>query len=168
MAHLRDNDPNDPDRLDPTAFSTNKLSGPSRIDIKFSFGNCLDDGNEVKPAPPFGYVPEVAFRNLSWVDHLKDSRFPALAGWHKDGPQPPPHNVMTAAQAGNGSRPLTLPSAATDQQPRPHIGPHRTGSDLRCDKFLHCSNLMFCRASPLAQWTVRPTRWPRWRSDEGA
>ncbi len=85
--HLRDNDPNDPDRLDPNAFSTNKLSGPSRIDIKFSFGNCLDDGNEVKPAPPFGYVPEVAFRNLSWVDHLKDSRFPALAGWHKDGPQ---------------------------------------------------------------------------------
>ena len=79
--HLRDNDPSEADL---NAFSTNNLIGPSRIDIKFSFGNCLDDGNEVKAAPPFGYVPEIAFRNLSWMDHLKDSRFPALAGWHKD------------------------------------------------------------------------------------
>ena len=38
--------------------------------------------NEVRPAPPFEYVPEVAFRNLSWMDHLAGSRFPALAGWH--------------------------------------------------------------------------------------
>ena len=44
----------------------------------------MDDGNEIKPAPPFGYVPEIAFRNLSWMDHLAGSRFPALAGWHKD------------------------------------------------------------------------------------
>ena len=39
--------------------------------------------NEVKPASPFEYVPEIAFRNLSWMDHLAGSRFPALAGWQK-------------------------------------------------------------------------------------
>lgn len=38
----------------------------------------------MKPAPPFGYVPEVAFRNLNWVHHLADERFPALGGWQKD------------------------------------------------------------------------------------
>jgi hypothetical protein len=81
--HLRENDPNDPDRANPAAFSTNTLGGPSRVDIKFSFGNCLDDGNEIRPAPPFGYVPEITFRNQSWMDHLRDSRFPALAGWQK-------------------------------------------------------------------------------------
>lgn len=78
--HLRDNDPS---TNNPHDFSTNDNAGPSRLDIKFSFGNCLDDGNEVKPAPPFGYVPEVVFRNLSWMDHLAGSRFPALAGWQK-------------------------------------------------------------------------------------
>jgi hypothetical protein len=73
--HLRENDPNSP--KDDTA-------GASRIEIKFSFGNCLDDHNEVKPAPAYGYVPEVAFRNLNWVHHLAQERFPALAGWQKD------------------------------------------------------------------------------------
>ena len=72
--HLRENDPNEPTM--PDDFSTNNRSGPSRVDIKFSFGNCLDDANEVKPAPPFGYVPEIAFRNLSWMDHLAGSRSP--------------------------------------------------------------------------------------------
>jgi hypothetical protein len=78
--HLRENDPLDPDSQVPDAFSTNRLDGPSRVDIKFSFGNCLDDDNEVRPAAPFGYVPEIAFRNLSWVDHLKDSAFRPLPG----------------------------------------------------------------------------------------
>lgn len=82
--HLRDNDPNDPLRADPTAFSSNQLRGPSRLDIKFSFGNCLDDDNRIEPAPPFGYVPQVRFRNQRRRDHLRDSRFPALAGWHKN------------------------------------------------------------------------------------
>ncbi len=81
--HLRNNDPTDPHRSDPESFSTNDPGGPSRVDIKFSFGNCLDDDNEVKPAPPFGYVPEITFHNQRWMDHLRDSRFPALAGWHK-------------------------------------------------------------------------------------
>ncbi|MCL4800899.1 MAG: hypothetical protein KJ025_15010 [Burkholderiales bacterium] len=79
--HLRDNDPRE---RDAAAFSTNDNIGPSRVDIKFSFGNCLDDDNEVKAAPPYGYVPEIAFRNLKWMDDLRDSRFPALAGWRKD------------------------------------------------------------------------------------
>ncbi|MGH3875123.1 MAG: GMC oxidoreductase [Pseudonocardiaceae bacterium] len=78
--HLRENDPsaNDSQGVPPAAGT-----GASRLDIKFSFGNCLDDANEVRPAPPFGYVPEIVFRNLSWLDHLAGSRFPALAGWHK-------------------------------------------------------------------------------------
>ena len=76
--HLRDNDPTDDGAPDPSS-----AAGASRVDIKFSFGNCLDDANEVKPAPPFGYVPEIAFRNLSWMNHLAGSRFPAVAGWHR-------------------------------------------------------------------------------------
>ncbi len=82
--HLRDNDPNDPNRTDPDAFSTQDPHGPSRLDIKFSFANPLDDENEVRPAPPFEYVPEIRMRNLKWMDQLRDSRFPALAGWQKD------------------------------------------------------------------------------------
>jgi len=74
--HLRENDPG----AGPAPVDT---SAASIVEIKFSFGNCLDDGNEVKPAPPFGYVPELTFRNLNWMDHLAGSRFPALAGWHR-------------------------------------------------------------------------------------
>lgn len=74
--HLRDNDPS----AGATSIAT---SGASIVEIKFSFGNCLDSGNEVKPAPSFGYVPEVLFKNLHWMDHLAQSRFPALAGWNK-------------------------------------------------------------------------------------
>jgi hypothetical protein len=76
--HLRENDPT------ANALTGSPPDGASRLDIKFSFGNCLDDVNEVRPAPPFGYVPEIAFRNLSWMDHLAGSRFPALAGWQKN------------------------------------------------------------------------------------
>ena len=79
--HLRDNDPQAPDSV---SFSTNHPFGPSRIDLKFSFGNPLDDGNQVKPAAPYQYVPEVAFKNLNYLDNLAGQRFPALAGWHKN------------------------------------------------------------------------------------
>jgi hypothetical protein len=79
--HLRENDPS---TNHPGGFSTNPGTGPSRIDIKFSFGNCLDDANEIRSAPPFGYVPEILFGNLSWTDRLTTSRFPALAGWQKN------------------------------------------------------------------------------------
>jgi len=74
--HLRENDPGERGPGIP--------AGVARVDIKFSFGNCLDENNEVKPAPPYGYVPEVAFRNQSWADYLAYSRFPAIAGWQTD------------------------------------------------------------------------------------
>lgn len=73
--HLRNNDP--------MADAAAGPPGAARLDIKFSFGNCLDDNNEIRPAPPFGYVPEIVFRNQSWADYLANSRFPALAGWQK-------------------------------------------------------------------------------------
>jgi hypothetical protein len=75
--HLRENDANAPQQ--PVVHTP----GSSVIDIKFSFGNCLDEANQVLPAAPFEYVPEIAFRNQKWLDHLAGSRFPALAGWHK-------------------------------------------------------------------------------------
>jgi hypothetical protein len=60
--HLRDNDPTE------MGIGVAPPPGSSRIDIKFSFANPLDDYNEVKPAPPFGYVPEITFRNMSLTD----------------------------------------------------------------------------------------------------
>ncbi|WP_217275139.1 GMC oxidoreductase [Microbacterium hominis] len=75
--HLRENDPG--------AASIPPAPGTaSRVDVKLSFANPLDDGNAILAAPSFGYVPEIVFRNQSHMDHLRDSRFPAIAGWHKD------------------------------------------------------------------------------------
>jgi GMC oxidoreductase len=74
--HLRENDPS-------AGGAPINNGSASIVEIKFSFGNCLDSGNEIKPAPPYGYVPEIAFRNLNWMDHLAGSRFPVLAGWQK-------------------------------------------------------------------------------------
>jgi hypothetical protein len=73
--HLRDDDP---------SAEAPPAGAESRVDIKFSFGNCLDPANEIRPAPPFGYVPEIVFRNQSWTSHLCGSRFPALAKWQFD------------------------------------------------------------------------------------
>jgi choline dehydrogenase-like flavoprotein len=73
--HLRENDPSDP-------AQSIYQDGSSILEIKFSFANCLDDGNEIKPAPPYGYVPEIVFKNLHWTSHLTH-RFSALAGWNK-------------------------------------------------------------------------------------
>lgn len=75
--HLRENDPSAPETPIP-------LDGLPIVDIKFSFGNPLDPANMIKTAPPFGYVPEIEFRNQSHMDHLCGSRFPALAGWRKN------------------------------------------------------------------------------------
>lgn len=74
--HLRENDPSAPG-------TPIVVEGASRVDIKFSFGNCLDENNEILTPPPFGYVPEIKFRNQKWMSHLAGSRFPALAGWNK-------------------------------------------------------------------------------------
>ncbi|MBW3572092.1 MAG: GMC oxidoreductase [Gemmatimonadetes bacterium] len=77
--HLRENDPG--------ATGTRAPGGAARIDIKFSFGNCLDENNEIKPARPYEYVPEVTFRNQRWADYLAEERFPALAGWNRSAGQ---------------------------------------------------------------------------------
>lgn len=76
--HLRENDPNQRQGSHPDSVSP----GPSQLDLKFSFGNFLDDENAVGVPPPYGYVPEISFRNLSWVDHLRHERLPRLAGWN--------------------------------------------------------------------------------------
>jgi hypothetical protein len=73
--HLRNNDPsnalvaNDPDR--------------TRVDIKFSFANCLDDQNGIYSHANDGYTPFISFKRFSWLDDLLNSRFPAIAGWQK-------------------------------------------------------------------------------------
>jgi hypothetical protein len=74
--HLRETDPSEPGRHA-------EVSGPSRIDFKFSFGNPVYGGNRMD-AGGDQYVPTMQFRNLSWASHLAGDRFPALAGWHKD------------------------------------------------------------------------------------
>jgi len=70
--HLRENDPTEPHAHD--------VTGDSRIDFKFSFGNPVYGGNRMDGD---GYVANMQFRNLSWASHLAESRFPALAGWNK-------------------------------------------------------------------------------------
>lgn len=76
--HLRENDPTSPD----VAIGSGH---ESIVDIKFSFGNFLDDENEIQfggvSTPP--YVPPIRFKNLHWMDDLVQSRFNALAGWTK-------------------------------------------------------------------------------------
>jgi len=72
--HPRENDPSESDPI--------SHEGNSRIDIKFSFGNCIYGGNKIEASG--GYIPEIRFRNLNWTDHLSGSRFPALAGWQKN------------------------------------------------------------------------------------
>lgn len=74
--HVRDNDP--------TAAPPPPRAGKeNNIEIKFSFGNCLDDGNEIFAAPPFGYVPEIRFHSLRHTRRLVEDRFPKLAGWNR-------------------------------------------------------------------------------------
>ncbi len=51
------------------------------IELKFSFGNCLDDGNDIVFDDP--YRPNLEFANLNRVKELAEDRFPRLAGWNK-------------------------------------------------------------------------------------
>lgn len=73
--HLRNNDPS----ADPVSDDTSK----TRVDIKFSFANCLDDDNGIFSHANDGYTPDVRFKRFAWLDDLLQSRFPALAGWQK-------------------------------------------------------------------------------------
>ena len=76
--HLRNNDPS----AEPVIDDTSK----TRVDIKFSFANCLDDENGIFSHANDGYTPEIRFKRFASLDDLLQFRFPALAGWTK-GPQ---------------------------------------------------------------------------------
>lgn len=74
--HLRNNDPLDgPSDIEP--------DGDPVVDLKFSFGNCLDDANAIHSHSNDQYTPEISFKNLDHLPHLFNDRFPKLAGWHK-------------------------------------------------------------------------------------
>lgn len=73
--HLRDNDPSEPKLPDDRT--------KTRIDIKFSFANCLDDENGIFSHANDNYTPEIRFKRFSALDNLLFSRFPAVAGWVK-------------------------------------------------------------------------------------
>ena len=74
--HLRNNDPS----AEPIPDDTSK----SRIDIKFSFANCLDDQNGIFSHANDGYTPHISFKRFAHLDDLLQSRFPAIAGWQKN------------------------------------------------------------------------------------
>lgn len=73
--HLRDNDLSDEIDIDDKS--------KTRVDIKFSFANCLDDDNGIFSHANDGYTPNIRFKKFSELDDLLQSRFPALAGWRK-------------------------------------------------------------------------------------
>jgi choline dehydrogenase-like flavoprotein len=73
--HLRNNDPS----AEPVIDDTSK----TRVDIKFSFANCLDDENGIFSHANDGYTPEIRFKRFAFLDDLLQFRFPALAGWTK-------------------------------------------------------------------------------------
>ena len=73
--HLRNNDLSAEPVVDDT--------GKTRIDIKFSFGNCLDDENGIFSRADDNYTPDILFKRFSNLSDLLQSRFPNLAGWSK-------------------------------------------------------------------------------------
>lgn len=73
--HLRENDPSSPGQSIDNGEE-------SKLDIKFSFGNCLDDENLLNLAGD-SVVPKIQFKNLNWMDDLAANRFRLLAGWNK-------------------------------------------------------------------------------------
>lgn len=73
--HLRNNDPSAETAPDNTA--------KARVDIKFSFANCLDDDNGIFSHANDNYLPEIRFKRFSNLNDLLQSRFPAVAGWNK-------------------------------------------------------------------------------------
>ena len=73
--HLRNNDP--------SAESIEDDPSRTRVDIKFSFANCLDDENGIFSHPNDGYTPNIRFKRFSELEDLLQSRFPAVAGWRK-------------------------------------------------------------------------------------
>jgi len=74
--HLRNNDP--------SAGLTPHDPTRTRVDIKFSFANCLDDQNGIHSHANDGYTPYISFKRFSDLNDLLNSRFPAVAGWHRN------------------------------------------------------------------------------------
>ena len=56
----------------------------TRVDIKFSFANCLDDQNGIHSHANDGYTPYVSFKRFADLAELLNSRFPAVAGWKRN------------------------------------------------------------------------------------
>ena len=88
--HLRKNDPDDPvlnpEDKDHAALHDEILKkGNALLEIKFSFGNCLDDDNRFEEDSEKPYVPKIVFHNTKQIKYLEE-RFRALAGWEKDSP----------------------------------------------------------------------------------
>ncbi|TWU06182.1 GMC oxidoreductase [Stieleria varia] len=73
--HLRNNDP--------SAERVSDDRSKTRVDIKFSFANCLDDANGIFSHANDGYQPEIRFKRFSALNDLLQSRFVAVAGWMK-------------------------------------------------------------------------------------
>ncbi|MDX2019452.1 MAG: GMC oxidoreductase [Deltaproteobacteria bacterium] len=74
--HLRNNDP--------SAGLTDHDPTRSRVDIKFSFANCLDDQNGIHSHANDGYTPYITFKRFANLADLLNSRIPAVAGWQSD------------------------------------------------------------------------------------
>ncbi|HEY6530629.1 MAG TPA: GMC family oxidoreductase [Cellvibrionaceae bacterium] len=74
--HLRENDP--------TAEAVPDNTAKARVDIKFSFANCLDDENGIFSHAWDDYTPKIRFKRFSDLNNLLYSRFPAVAGWTKN------------------------------------------------------------------------------------
>ncbi|MEM1368234.1 MAG: GMC oxidoreductase, partial [Cyanobacteria bacterium P01_H01_bin.15] len=72
--HRRENDPSSP-----TIDGIDEVT----IDIKFSFGNPLEDRNIVSPHGADDYKSKIFFKDHRDVNYLYQSRFPALADWNK-------------------------------------------------------------------------------------
>lgn len=71
--HLRENDP--------TEAQVPHDGNRTRVDIKFSFANCLDDHNGILSHANDGYTPDIRFKRFSNLDDLLQARFPAVSGW---------------------------------------------------------------------------------------
>lgn len=70
--HLRNNDP--------SAERVDHDPARARVDIKFSFANCLDEQNGIHSHAHDGYTPDIHFRRFADLEELLNSRFPALTG----------------------------------------------------------------------------------------
>lgn len=73
--HLRNNDP--------TAEPAPDNSAKARVDIKFSFANCIDDENGIFSHARDNYRPAIRFKRFSDLNDLLLHRFSGVAGWNK-------------------------------------------------------------------------------------